>query len=255
MTRRYPRITPIRAKEAISRLPLDLDALSSLPVPELSSCRFAPTGGPKVARPELLQLKEALIAEARAAGYPERSSAAKQAFDRRAAVLLAGTSLPLGEMLRSDVWSWLCIHLVPALVSWRFGSEGSIGSAERFTGILQRNTLGRLWLRGKIFDRGEGEGDRWGLVSALSEDASVAILERTGISGDWRLARVLGERWLESRQKGERADALIREAGKRILVEKVVVETGILDDEMLKQFVERVFSGVGARLQEAIEQE
>lgn len=237
---RMPRLHLAMAQSVVSRLPMTLTELEGLPLPEMEACRFAPTGGPKATRHELISLREALWTDARAAGYPGNTLAARQSFDRTVAQRLAQYGLPKGEMLRADVWAWLSIHLAAALVAWRFPGERA-APTKRFAGIVQRNTLGRLWLRGMVFDRGTGHPARWELVDTISEDAAVGILERTGISSDWRLARAIGERWLKSRTRGEKADHLLREAIKRIGVEVAMRETGALDDDDLDGIVDACF--------------
>lgn len=242
MILRFPRLSPVRARSVLANHPADLDTLAAMPVPDLSTCRFAATGGRKVTQQELVDLREDLMKEAVAAGYPAQTLQARQVFDRRLAVRLAGYGFPPGETLRAEVWAWMCVHLVPSLVAWRFGGRDTPSPLNRYAGILQRNALGRLWLRGVVFDRGEDHEDRWGLVKVISEDALLAILDRTALSGDWRLARAVGERWLLSRQQGEKADLLLREASKRILVSIVFIETGCMDEATLARFVDRAFS-------------
>jgi len=203
--------------------------------------RFAPTGGAKVSHEELLELRNALYSDAHEAGYPLDTQLVRQHFDRKLARRLCTYGLPVGEMLRADVWGWLCIHLVPGLVKWRFARPDGSVRIQRFAGTLQRNAIGRLWLRGCVFDRGDSHDARWTLVDRISEDASVAILERPAISSDWRLARAVGERWLMSRESGRGADDLLREATKRIGVELAMRDLGSLPDKDLQDAIDACF--------------
>lgn len=245
MMRRFPRLSPARAKAILAeRNGFDIAKLSELPPPIMDHERFSATGLRRITGSELRKLREGLDEVAAKAGYPEKSLAARQAFDREVAVRLGAMGMPSGEMLRADVWAWLAMHLFPHLVQWRFGKDNGVVAEERFLGVVQRNALGRLWLRGRIFDRGDGEDDlRWGLVRAISEDASVAILERTSLASDWRLARELGEGWLTARGKGAAADKALRRVAIKVRIKFAYSELGVLTNEALHSYVLNLFEG------------
>jgi hypothetical protein len=237
------------------RAALGIENLSQLPWPDLAHERFAATGLQKITREELLAIRRDMDAVAATCAFPATSLRARQEFDRRIAIMLSNLKFPIGEMVRPDVWTWIAVNLVPHLVTWRFGTDDGRVSEDRFLGILQRNAFGRLWLRGRVFDRGPDSDDRWGLVNAISEDASVAILERTSIAGDWVLARIIGEEWLAERKAGKNADRLLRDAAVRIRMNSAILETGIfsvseLADSVRSRFVddsagEKIASGDG----------
>src|SRR3546814_17705044 len=92
-------------------------------------------------------------------------------------------------MLRPDVWTWMSIHLLPDYLFWRWAKPDWTITEARVSGSIHRSALGRLWLRGIVFDRGSASDDRWGLMDRIPEDAALAILERTTVSADHRLAR------------------------------------------------------------------
>jgi len=183
---------------------------------------------------ELLGFRSQLDALAAGAGWPGESQTGRQQFDREVATWLGGLSLPPGEMLRAETWTWFTVHLVPHLVRWRFPGAAGATSIERFAGPIQRNLLGRLWLRGWVLDQGETSPERWSLARAMSEDAAVAILERTTLASDHRIARAIATRWLHAKTEGVReADGLLREAIKRVRVLAVVRNLSVLNDEAL----------------------
>lgn len=241
MIRRFPKLHAGRAKAIVSEWKgLDADALKqqSRTLPEIAREKFAATGLPKISAEELATFRNQIEDAATSAGYPTKSLAVRQQVDTAIAVRLAKMDLPEGEMLRPEVWTWIAVHLMPHIVHWRFSKDTGEVKEERYLGILQRNALGRLWLRGKVFDRGEEVEDRWGLVDGISEDATVAILERTSVAGDWRLARVIGEAWLDAKRKGLAADDLLRDAVIRARISFAITELGIYNDEDLKTTIE-----------------
>jgi hypothetical protein len=214
-------------------------------MPALSGERFAPTGGRRVTDAELVKLRQDLDTIATSVGFPADTLLARQQFDRQVARFLGEAELPPGEMLRAETWAWIAVHLVPHLVQWRFGSGDGTAAAERFAGSLQRNAIGRLWYRAWVFDSGAGHPERFDLVDQLPEDATVAILERTSIASDHRLARMLAESWVRHRDETPSlGETLLRRAAIRIRVAAVVRELAALDDNDLGEVVDRVLSEI-----------
>lgn len=242
--RLYPRLHLAHAGAiASSFASKEPTALQASLLPPLSGERFAPTGGQRVSEAELIQLRRDLDTVATATGFPADSPLARQQFDRQAARLLGAADLPPGEMLRAETWAWIAVHLVPHLVQWRFGGTDGTAAVERFAGSLQRNAIGRLWYRAWVFDAGPGSASRFDLIDHLPEDATVAILERTTIASDHRLARVLAECWVRHRDEApSQAEALLRQSAIRVRVAAVIRELTVLDDRELGEAIERVLS-------------
>jgi hypothetical protein len=238
--RLYPRLPLAHASALASSFDgVSAEDLRRRHVPHLEGQRFAPTGGGRVTEPEMLALRRELDRIADAAGFPVDSVTARQEFDRRAAAFLGAAGLPSGEMLRAETWAWVTVCLVPHLVQWRFGGSSAGATLERFAGSLQRNTIGRLWFRAWVFDGGDASAERWALVNSLPEDATVAILERTRIASDHRLARELALRWVARRgDRSVKSEDVLREAAKRIRVLALVRELGALDERELGDSVE-----------------
>ena len=241
----YPRLSLPRAKSIAEgfgdRAASDYPAWTA---DRLSSAVYAPTGGSRVSADRLVEIRAGLRRCATEFGFPAAPTTSKKGgFDRAAAIFLAQAAIPEGEALRAEMWSWIAVQLVPELVAWRFSRDGGGVSVERFAGALVRNAIGRLWLRGVTFDEGSDSLDRWGLVNAMSEDASVGILERPSLSADRRLARAICRSWIITGKVDEGSgEALLREAVKKIRVAAVISEMAALDDEQLDQYIGRIFA-------------
>jgi hypothetical protein len=209
----------------------------------LIQARFAPTGGNRVTETEVMAIRSELDRIADVAGFPHRSLPANQAFDRAASVFLGSMGFPAGEMLRAEVWAWIAVSLVPHLVQWRFGGEDCRTTSERFCGSLQRNAIGRLWFRAHVFDLGSATDGRWTLVNALPEDATVAILERTTVSSDHRLARALALRWrAQDWDPGVANEEVLRQAAKRVRMLAVVRQLEVISEADLVDCLDKIFA-------------
>ncbi|MER8904301.1 hypothetical protein [Mesorhizobium sp. M0772] len=156
---------------------------------------YAASGGSPVPDEFLRTLRSALLEIGHACGFPDRGSAIERArFDELASIHLAQVpEFESGEALRDDVWAFLATVVLPDLVAWRFAGR----PAERFQGGI-RNAFQRLWMRGRILDRGPRTGRRWELLAELTEDALVQITERPSVGSDARLARGFAEAWVRA---------------------------------------------------------
>lgn len=249
MDRRFPRLSAARAKVAVAQLSGKSNEqlqLESRVLPSLETEQFAATGMQRVSPSELRSLQEHVRARATAAGYPDGGVGARPEVDRAIAKSLAELDLPVGEMLRPDVWTWIAVHLFPDYLTWRWARpDGSITEA-RVSGPIYRNALGRLWLRGVVFDRGAESSNRWALMEGITEDASVAILERTTVSADHRVARAVAEAWIATGIVGTAAEVLLRRAMVFFRVQAALIEAVALDDIELKRLVNNAFLKEGA---------
>lgn len=203
--------------------------------------RYAASGGSPIRHEILIDIRAGLQEIAAGCGFPDRGSAADRArFDERASAFLAQRNeLDGGEALRDDVWAFLACVLLPDLVAWRFADR----PAERFHGGV-RNTFQRLWMRGRILDRGDTAEKRWELLGALTEDALVQITERPSIGNDARLSRALAEGWLRASQQLGRAamEDAMREAVIRLRLRNQVQLLSELDDRALEEAVDAFFA-------------
>lgn len=245
MDRRFPRLSAVQAKVAVAKLlgkSNEQLRLESRVLPDLETERFAATGMQRVSASELKALQEQVRIQMNATGYPDGGVGARADVDRAIARTLAGLDLPIGEMLRPDVWTWMAIHLLPDYLSWRWAkSDGSITEA-RVSGSIHRNALGRLWLRGVVFDRGTGSSDRWGLMDRIPEDGAMAILERTTVSADHRLARAVAQAWVDTESTGTAAEGLLRRTMVLFRVQAALIEAVALEDAELKHLADATFA-------------
>lgn len=214
-----------------------------------SMLSFAASGG---ARSEHLveEIDEAIRAIARRAEYPDNpSQVARAKFDHDASAYFGShPQLASGEALRDDVWSYLATAVLPDVVSWRFPDRAE----HRFKGGV-RNALQRLWMRGRVLDRGEDHPERWGLVRALSEDAAVQIFERASIAGSKALASAIAEEWLlRARSTGRaRMEPIMRRAMKLVRLRNEIVDVDGLPEEARSSLVASCFQLAEESLQDA----
>lgn len=244
MNRRFPRLSAAQAKVAISALrdrSQEQLRLGSRVLPDQTTERFAATGMQRVSASELKSLQEELRRRMEEAGYPDGGLEARANVDRAIARALVELDLPVGEMLRPDVWTWMSVHLLPDYLVWRWAKPDGTITEARVIGSIHRNALGRLWLRGVVFDRGSASGDRWGLVERIPEDAALAILERTTVSADHRLARAVAQAWIDVGLTGTAADNLLRRTMVRFRVQVALIEALALEEADLKRMADEAF--------------
>lgn len=196
-----------------------------------------------------IQLGSAIRDIATRSGFPDNSSqVARSRFDHEAAIYLAcHPELGTGESLRDDVWSYLATVIAPDIVAWRYPDS----APHRFSGGV-RNTLQRLWSRGRVLDRGEDHPDRWGLVRSLSEDAAVQIFERPSVAGNVPLAVAIAEEWVTMAAKVGRGrmEPIMRRATKLVRLRNEIVDIAGLPAEERDTLVAHCFELARASLED-----
>jgi len=245
MNRGFPRLGVAQAKLAVSAFrekSLERLRLESRVLPDLATERFAATGMQRVSAGELKSLQEEMRQRMGEAGYPGDGVDVRAKVDRAIARTLVELDLPVGEMLRPDVWTWMSVHLLPDYLFWRWAKPDGTITEARVSGSIHRSALGRLWLRGVVFDRGAASDDRWGLMERIPEDAALAILERTTVSADHRLARAVAQAWVDVGLAGTAADSLLRRTMILLRVQAALIETVALEDSVLKQLANDAFA-------------
>ena len=202
--------------------------------------RFAPTGGTLVRPGQLQSLRNGLVEKAVTSGFGEDGGTNDfPQFDSAVAAWLADIDyLHDSEALRDDVWAFASIIIAPDIVRWRFGT-----TPNRYRGGV-RNTFQRLWLRGRILDRGQHAEDRWGLLEALTEDAFVQIFERPSLGADPVLARALAEAWLRASTRFGKnlMERIMRRAALRVRVHNEIRGITFLSETKLAEFLDQVFA-------------
>ncbi len=206
------------------------------------AARFAPTGGTRITPSQLQSLRDGLEEIAVASGFDRDAKSNDLAkFDSMTAAWLADFDhLQDSEALRDDVWAFVAIVIVPDIVQWRFGN-----TRDRYRGGV-RNTLQRLWLRGRILDRGQLARDRWGLLDALTEDAFVQIFERPSLGADPVLARALAEAWVRASARfgKNQMEPIMRRAALRVRVQNEILSITFLTQAKLAELLDQVFDSV-----------
>lgn len=202
---------------------------------------FLQTGGHAVRETELQRLSNEVTGIAAKHGYPlGRARQRLAAFDADTSAYLAERwpAAP-GEALRPEAWAFVSAVMLPHLVKWRFPTL----TQERVWGPLYRNTFGRLWLRGLLFDRGPDHADRWQLLSALNEDTFVSIVERPTLSGNPSVARALAEAWVTAGKAlpGVSMEALNREVAKKVLLLSEPICFDVVDSAELQRTFTRMY--------------
>jgi hypothetical protein len=200
---------------------------------------WAASGGTRASPQDLAAIREAIAKTATEHDFPSAGSRdALARFDAALSARLAVLpALCTPDALRDDVWAYIAAVIAPDVAVWRFGLE-----AGRFEGGI-RNTFQRLWIRGRLFDRGEEMERRWGLLDALSEDALVAITERGGIAGQPRLARALAEGWVRAAHSAGRArmEPIMRRGVMAVRIANEIRLLAALPEDDLAAFIDAEF--------------
>lgn len=244
--RLFPRLSASAARRLLREFegaPLDHVRMQSV---AQAFTTWATSGGRRVSPEELQDIRGTVLEIARSHGYPNGEEREARAFDAGCTIWFGeAVPLPAGEALRDDVWTWICVCLLPDLVSWRFRGK----SDERFIGGV-RNTFQRHWTRARLFDRGAEAPDRWRLVHAMSEDAVVQVVERPSVGSSPQIARAIGEAWLliAAEQRGVPMELLARAAIRDLrILGATVALVGMQQDE-LNNLAAEVFAATAARL-------
>lgn len=196
------------------------------------------TGGEPVHESRLREIRSAILSIAKENGYPGNANTA--AFDAACSRYLceeAGIAEP--EALRDEVWNFLSLVLLPDIVAWRFP-----GRAKERVLAGVRNTFQRLWLRGRLIARGDDchEPD-WDLMSDMTEDAFVAVIERPRLSASPLLAREFAEAWRRcDRQHKGNMESIHRLAARNVMATKTVISLESLEKHEVGKIFDDHFS-------------
>ncbi len=136
------------------------------------------------------------------------------------------------DAAQEGVWSFLSLVLLPDVAFWRWPNAKGAADYERLIG-RPRNVFRRLWWRAYCL----GEA-----ASALVfEDEAAAIMERTAIGGDVRLARMLAENHLRitADDPSIPRTELLRQVAKRVRRLSVIRTFAALSDQELSLLVQQ----------------
>ncbi|CUJ83573.1 hypothetical protein RUE5091_00127 [Ruegeria denitrificans] len=245
----FPRLSPLAVEKILAEA-----GENSHPTPTTDTTHpihplatFGASGGSRVSRTILIQIRERLLDIAKAKGYPDPDAGrtARSGFDLEVSAALATTdALNSGEALRDEVWAYIATVLLPDVTYWRFGN-----AKDRFRGGI-RNAFQRLWLRGRCLDRGAAAEDRWGLIRDLTEDALVQIFERPGLSADPDLAQAVAEAWVRAAKKYRSGlmEEIMRNTAVPILAMKEIRSLTSLNKNDRITLLDEIFQGAADSL-------
>src|SRR5688572_16169668 len=119
----YPQLPrPVAEHLARERARLDIVASEHLSAVDHPDIYYTPTGGRRIERPELVNLRDSIVRTATACGYPrEAGDDARADFDRDTAIAMHGLmNISPNEASRSGLWEFITCVLLWDIVRWRF---------------------------------------------------------------------------------------------------------------------------------------
>ena len=252
----YPRLLPSEADKLFAELHKHRAGTHSTMVTNHSPRSvYAATGGRRVTKDELNDLRQAILAIAQSLGFPELpSSGQRNAFDRQTGRVLHEQSLMApGEAAQRQVWAFLSLVLLPDVCAWRWPAnpEGQY-VADRFKATdLTRHALARLWTRAHVLHV-PGTNDPYALLSAMGEsDLDQVMTRRHAIAATPELARTVVRVHSEATPddlEGVRSRDVLRQCLMRLLRLTAFVNTDTLSAFQLNQLVRSVQREVVASL-------
>jgi len=174
---------------------------------------YAATGGRRISREELDQLREGIVRVAREQGFPTAPTVAHgSAFDRESARVLYKQCLMVpGEASQRQVWAFLALVLLPDVCAWRWPPDPHLGfTADRFKGTdLTRHAFARLWNRAHVlYD--PGVDDPHHLLDVLGEnDLDQIMARRSALAASPALVRAIVRAHREDQSSGSGASQQI----------------------------------------------
>lgn len=231
----YPRLLPGESNKLYAELHgRAIGTHQGMVANHSSRAVFAATGGRRVTRDELDDLRQAILTTAQEQGFPDApGSAQRNAFDQKTARILHEQSLMVpGEAAQRQVWAFLALVLLPDVCVWRWpaNTDGKY-LADRFKGMdLTRHALARLWTRAHVLHEPH-EAEPYGLLEVLGEADLDQIMARRGsIAASPALVRAV--------VRGQRDEEQISVASRRVLREslmRLLRLTAFLDVDSLSE--------------------
>ena len=148
--------------------------------------------------------------------------------------LVEDAGIPFAEACRQDVWPFFTLVLLPDVTKWRF----PVSTKERWVRGI-RNAFGVLWRRGYLLGKELPEtGPGWEYLERLTQDAMVAIVERSSFAANPVMARVIARVWVEYADNfGQQAmEDLNRAAIVNMVAYRSVVDMDALDSDSILEW-------------------
>ncbi|MEU1512264.1 DUF6339 family protein [Streptomyces sp. NPDC005811] len=156
---------------------------------------YSATGGRRITREELDQLRDAILRAALGQGFPIPPSIAQGSnFDRETArILYRQCRMVPGEASQRQVWAFLALVLLPDVCAWRWPADSNRGyTADRFKGTdLTRHACARLWTRAQVLHDPMAD-DPHHLLYVLGEnDIDQIMARRSALAASPALVRAI----------------------------------------------------------------
>lgn len=196
----------------------------------------APVGGLELGEDTLGELRSEILALAREHGFPDTHTDLSRFDAKCARIVHRLLRLSPHEASEHDAWSYLTCCWLLDIAAWRWERDSRATDDRRFRGDVNRNTFRRLWWRAEVLGPDID-------LTKLGEDELVNIMERTSITANRRLARVLVSRFLVRVEADPaRRMMLMRETAKRLLRLTPMVEFHALNGDELTSFVDEIIA-------------
>ena len=247
----YPRLLDSAATELYERYEqLTIEELTTKHAFAHPSAVFAATGGHRVPREHLEDLREQVLKVAGGAGFPGGGRRRTHTdFDLDTARLLhERMGLVAAEASVRPIWAFLALVVLPDVSFWRYREP----TGDRFLATdITRHVWGRLWWRAHL-TAVPTETDPYRLIGTFNEsDFDQIFARRGGIGGSRALIRALSDVW-PSVDKGGFADRrVLRDLLKRLLRTAPVIEFDALGYADLCGQIRREAAGSVAAIREA----
>ncbi len=241
----FPRMPGLAARKLLAEYTnMKIEDLRSRAELESDQAYYYPTApsGQRVPTSVLDEFQNTMREVAKNFGYPEKLSPKdrrRTEWDRVVVEhILQVTPLIPAEASVQSVWSYLSLVVVPDVAFWRWPNRGNKDDYERILGY-PRNVFRRLWWR--AFALGP-------VAAEIFEDEAVAILERTAIGGNRKVARIIAETHLRELGDEGRRTLLMRDAMKRLRRLHAFISFHSLQEGEIRALVEEVFSSARSSL-------
>lgn len=237
----YPRLLDRAAKDLFEAYAGSTDAttLSLRAATRHPAAVFAATGGRRVTDQELRSVRDAVLAAARRAGFPNAASpTARGAFDAEVARLLHSTMgvVPAEASVRS-MWAFVALVLLPDVAYWRFPDPPK----DRVLATdITRHAFGRLWWRAHLLHDPEAD-EPYALTEVFAEAAFDQIFaRRKALGGSRALIRGLAATWPDVELGLHSERDVLRETLKRLLRHGAFQEFEALPADVIRAEIEDV---------------
>lgn len=225
----YPRLLDAAAMDMHRRYTrMTIEELKDCYAFQHPSAVFAATGGDRVPRQHLEDLRERVLKTAEEAGFPSGGRRRDHTeFDLEIARLLhERMGLVAAEAAVRPIWAFLALVVLPDVSYWRYRDP----PVDRILGTdITRHVWGRLWWRAHLLVV-PNETDPYRLLSTFNESDFDQIYSRRSLLGGSRsLVRALADVWPSVDTGGLPSRQVLRDVLKRLLRAAAVIEFDALD--------------------------